>query len=118
MPALLLLDGDVNFGRGLAIALRLDGIRVASAHDAAGALAFLDRSRFDLCVVDSLVGSADLVLARALAAGIPTIATGPHRELLDRARRRHGVTTLEKPFSPSALLAPLLDARRARAGGA
>jgi DNA-binding NtrC family response regulator len=105
MAAFLLLDADRNFRRALEIELRLDGARVTSGGSAVEALPLAQRGAFDLVLVDSVVPGADALLQRATDVGLPTIATGLHRELLDRAARRYRVATLEKPFSAAALLA-------------
>jgi DNA-binding NtrC family response regulator len=95
----LIVDGDRNFREALAIALRLDGfdVRVAgSVKDAQRALAILP---FTMVLVDLLLRGADEFLGQLAASACSLIvATGPHRELLDRAATRHRVRTLEKPF--------------------
>ena len=113
MSAFLLVDGDRNFRRATEIALRLEGAEVASAESAGEALALLSARTFDVVAVDSLLGDADELLSQARALGLSAVATGPHRELLERAARRHAVATLEKPFAAPALLA----LARARAPG-
>jgi DNA-binding NtrC family response regulator len=105
MAAFLLADGDRNFRRALEIALRLEGAEVATADSAAEALVLLHRVSFDLVVVDTLLADADRLLELTTAAGLLTVAVGPHAELLVRAARLHHVPTLEKPFDAAALLA-------------
>jgi len=102
----LIVDGDRNFREALAIALRLDGFDVrvaASVKDAQRALAILP---FTMVLVDSLLRGADEFLGQLAASACALIvATGPHRELLDRAATRHRVRTLEKPFWAADLVA-------------
>jgi two-component system, NtrC family, nitrogen regulation response regulator NtrX len=105
MSVFILVDGDRNFRRGLEIALRLDGVEVLSAGSVSEALRLLDAGPCDLLVVDSLLPAADALLERAAAEGLRAVATGPHRELLDRAARLHAVPTIEKPFGAADLLA-------------
>jgi DNA-binding NtrC family response regulator len=74
--SILLVDGDVNFRRALAIGLRLEGLRVAETGDPAEAGRLLaSRGGFELALVDLLLPWA------------------PVFELLDRIRSRHRGTT-------------------------
>jgi DNA-binding NtrC family response regulator len=108
MAPLLLVDGDRNFGRALAVALRLDGQQVIMAESVETALAELSSERFQIAVVDSLLPGADMLLQRLAACGIRVVATGTYPELLLRTASRHpGVSTIEKPFRASDLTAHL-----------
>lgn len=105
MASFLLVDGERNFRQALEIELRIDGAQVTTADAADRVTTAIPLDQFDVCVVDSRVAGADALLERASRAGIPAIAVGPHRELLECAARRHGVAMLEKPFSATTLLA-------------
>ncbi len=108
MAPLLLVDGDRNFRRALAIALRLDGLDVVTAESVDAALAKLVGERFRTAVVDCLLPGADALLERLASGGVRVVATGIHPELLVGAARRHpGVSTIEKPFRASDLTAHL-----------
>jgi DNA-binding NtrC family response regulator len=109
MTPLLLVDGDRNFGRALAIALQLDGIPVVTSPDVEDALRCLDREAFGACLVDCFLPGADALFScLARQAGVRVFATGTHPELLASAARRHPwVTTLQKPFTPAAVAARL-----------
>jgi DNA-binding NtrC family response regulator len=104
MASLLLADPDRNFRRAMEIALRLDGAEVAGADSLAEALALLANRRFELVVVDSLLGGADTLLERARASGAALVTTGAWPELLERPARRHGARALQKPFTAADLL--------------
>ncbi len=100
----LLVDADRNFREALAIALRLDGHTVAAAEDAEQALAYLAAGGVRCCLVDALLVQADAVLAAAIAAGLRTVVTTSHPDLLARAARRNPrAEMLLKPFAPIAL---------------
>jgi DNA-binding NtrC family response regulator len=104
MASFLIVDGDRNFREALAIALRLDGHAASSAGGADDALARIADVRFDCCVVDAHLLDADAVLEAATAAGMRTVVTGPHEDLLVYAVRRHPrAQTLPKPFAADAL---------------
>ena len=99
MAPLLLVDGDRNFRQALAIALKLEGIDVASCGSADEALDWLALSQFRLCVVDCLAPGADRLLDELHGAAMGVIATCTYPELLSRAVRRHPrFGTLPKPF--------------------
>ncbi len=105
---MLLVDSDRNFGRALAVALRLDGLQVIIAESVEAALANLMSEQFGIAVVDCLVPGADALLERLAACGVRVVATGTYPELLLGAARRHpGVSTIEKPFGASDLTAHL-----------
>jgi DNA-binding NtrC family response regulator len=107
MASFLIVDGDRNFREALAIALRLDGHTASSAGRADDALARMGDGRFDCCVVDAHLLDADAVLDAATAAGVRTVVTGPHEDLLAYAARRHPrAQTLPKPFPADALARP------------
>jgi DNA-binding NtrC family response regulator len=106
MASFLLVDGDRNFREALAIALRLDGHAVIGAATAEDALARLEREAgaLDCCLVDAHLWDSDAVLDAAARAGVRTIVTGPHAELLEHATRRHPrAEPLAKPFGAAAL---------------
>jgi DNA-binding NtrC family response regulator len=105
MAPLLLVDGDRNFGRALAIALELDGIPVVTSPDVEDALRRLTREPFGACLVDCFLPGADALFScLSEQAGIRVFATGTYPEVLAGAARRHPwVTTLQKPFTPSAI---------------
>ena len=118
--SILLVDGDANFRRALAIALRLEGIRVEEAESPTEARRQLAAETFDLALVDLLlpIGEAvDLVeLLRARHPGTRPILCCARPEAFAAVRQRApGVRRLEKPFTPESVL-PLLDERDALAG--
>ena len=101
----LIVDEDRNFREALAIALRLEGCRVASADTAAAGLAALAGDRYDLCVVDLHLAGAEALLADLLGGPQPVLLTGPHADLLRLAARRFpGAQVMEKPFQASELI--------------
>jgi DNA-binding NtrC family response regulator len=107
MSSLLLIDGDRNFREALAIALRLEGCRVAATEDAAFGRLAMSAGRYDLCVVDLNVAGAERLLDDA-SAGQAVLLTGPHEDLLAKAAHRHPrVRVLAKPFQAADLLAQL-----------
>ncbi|HSD19108.1 MAG TPA: hypothetical protein VLC54_03665 [Anaeromyxobacter sp.] len=107
MASFLIVDGDRNFREALAIALRLDGHAAASAGGADDALARIGEGRLDCCVVDAHLLGADAVLEAATAAGVRTVVTGPHEDLVAHAARRHPrAQALPKPFAADALARP------------
>ncbi len=111
MARLILVDADRNFGRSLAIALRLDGVPVTAAESVDAALADLEAGEFAVCVVDCLVPGAEDLFARADEGAIRVVATASHAEILDGAARRHPrLSTLRKPFRPVDLEAHLRSA--------
>jgi DNA-binding NtrC family response regulator len=108
MSSFLLIDGDRNFREALAIALRLEGCRVAASADAVyGGLA-LSAGRFDVCLVDLNVTGAERLVDEASAGQVAVLLTGPHEDLLAKAAQRHPrVHVLPKPFQAAELLAQL-----------
>ena len=116
MSSFLLIDGDRNFREALAIALRLEGCRVAASADAVVGRLALSAGRYDLCVVDLNVADAERLLDEASAGRSPVLLTGPHEDLLAKAARRHPqVRVLPKPFGAAELLAQLEARAPARA---
>jgi DNA-binding NtrC family response regulator len=103
--AFVLLDADRNFRRALEIALRVEGMEVASVESATQALPIFDSRPVVFAVADSRHPAFEELVDAAVARRVRVVATGPHPELLERAQRRHDVLTLEKPFSAAALLA-------------
>ncbi len=104
MASFLIVDGDRNFREALAIALRLDGHAVCCAAGADDALARIAEGPLDCCVVDAHLLGSDDVLDAAAAAGVRTVLTGPHEDLLCHAARRHPrAQALPKPFAADAL---------------
>lgn len=108
MSSLLLVDSDRNFREALAIALRLEGCRVAATEDAVFGRLALSAGRFDLCVVDLNVTEAERLLDEASDGRVAVLLTGPHEDLLSKAARRHPrARVLPKPFQAAELLAQL-----------
>jgi DNA-binding response OmpR family regulator len=108
MRSFLLIDGDRNFREALAIALRLEGCRVAATEDAVFGRLALSAGRYDLCVVDLNVTGSERLLDEASAGQVAVLLTGPHEDLLQKAARRHPrVRLLRKPFQAAELLAQL-----------
>ncbi len=117
MSSLLLIDGDRNFREALAIALRLEGCRVAATEDAVFGRLALSAGHFDLCIVDLNVTEAERLVAEAAAGQVPVLLTGPHEDLLTRAAHRHPrARILPKPFQAAELLAALEQAAPAATG--
>ncbi|WP_242337660.1 MULTISPECIES: hypothetical protein [Anaeromyxobacter] len=107
MASFLIVDGDRNFREALAIALRLDGHAAVAADTADDALARIATRRPDCCVVDAHLVGSDTVLEAAAAAGVRTVVTGPHEDLLAHVVRRHPrAQPLPKPFAADALARP------------
>ncbi len=105
MSSFLIVDGDRNFREALAIALRLDGHAVIAAETADDALGHLQSNPVDCCVVDAHLWDADTVIEAAAGAGLRTVVTGPHADLLAHAARRHpSAEALAKPFPAAALM--------------
>lgn len=103
----LIVDADRNFREALAIALRLEGHQVTTAHGALEALPVLDRGGIRCCVVDWAVEGADELLQAATRAGARTVLTGVHPTLVASTARRHAqVQPLPKPFGAEALVGP------------
>jgi DNA-binding NtrC family response regulator len=108
MSSLLLIDRDRNFREAMAIALRLEGCRVAATEDAAFGRLALTAGRYDLCVVDLNVAESERLLDEAAAGQVAVLLTGPHEDLLAKAAHRHPrVGVLAKPFRAAELLAQL-----------
>jgi DNA-binding NtrC family response regulator len=108
MSSLLLIDGDRNFREALAIALRLEGCRVAATEDAVFGRLALSAGRYDVCVVDLNVSEAERLLDEASSGHVRVLLTGPHEDLLAKAAHRHPrVRVLPKPFQAAELLAHL-----------
>ncbi len=103
--AFLIVDSDRNFREALAIALRLDGHKVITAHGALEALPVLDRGGVRCCVVDWAVDGAEELLEVAIRTGIRTVLTGVHATLVASTARKHArVEALPKPFGAEALV--------------
>jgi DNA-binding NtrC family response regulator len=101
----LIVDSDRNFREALAIALRLEGHQVTTAHGAFEALPVLGRGGIRCCVVDWAVEGADELLEAATRSGVRTVLTGVHSTLVASAARRHArVEALPKPFGAEALV--------------
>ena len=105
MSCFLIVDADRNFREALAIALRLDGHLAFSVDNADVALGRLGACAVDCCVVDAHLWDADVVIEAAAGAGVRTVVTGPHADLLVYAARRHPrAESLAKPFAATALV--------------
>jgi DNA-binding NtrC family response regulator len=105
MVAFLIVDGDRNFRDALAIGLRLDGHLAVAVGDADEARDRLRAVRFDCCLVDAHIAGADALLELAAGAGLQTIATSPHPDLLAAAACRHPqAAALAKPFQATDLV--------------
>jgi len=101
----LIVDGDRNFREALAIALRLEGHQVTTAHSAPEALPLLDRGGIRCCVVDWSIEGADALLDAACRCCARTVLTGVHAALVASTARRHPrVEPLPKPFGAEALV--------------
>lgn len=105
---MLLADNDANFRRVLAIALRLEGHRVAEVEDLEGACDALSRQKFSVVVVSLLLpGSEGCSATEPLWSRLVdrfTIVCSPHPEALVAAQTRLPFTLqLQKPFSPGML---------------
>lgn len=106
MVAFLLVDGDKNFREALAIGLRLDGHLAIATGDVDEACDRLRAVHFDCCLVDAHLPGADALLEIASGAGLRTVATSPHADLLAAAARRHPrAGALPKPFRSDELVA-------------
>ncbi|HEX9240819.1 MAG TPA: response regulator [Anaeromyxobacter sp.] len=102
----MIVDADRNFGEALAIALRLDGHLAIGTTDIEEACDRIRAVRFDCCLVDAHLPGADSFLEIASGAGIRTVATSPHEDLLEVAARRHPhAQALPKPFGVADLVA-------------
>jgi DNA-binding NtrC family response regulator len=105
MSSFLIVDADRNFREALAISLRLDGHTVKGADTPEQALECLRSAAIDCCVVDAHLWDADAVLDAAALAGVRTVVTGPHADLLALAARRHPrAEALPKPFAAEQLV--------------
>lgn len=103
MPTLL-LDGDENFRRTLAVALRLEGVNAREAADVDQASALMSALTFRAVVVDLLVPGARGLVARLAASGeVRLLVCSTHRESFDGVPA--GAARLEKPFTAEQLLA-------------
>lgn len=106
MAVFLIVDEDRNFGRALAIGLRLDGHFAFALGDAEEARTRLGAGWFDCCVVDAHLPGADELLELAAGTGVRAIAIGPHPDLLEAAAARHPrAEALAKPFQAADLVA-------------
>lgn len=113
--SILLVDGDVNFRRAMAIALRLEGVHVEEADGPVDARRRLASRPFDLALVDLFLPLGDAVelveLVRSRHPATRAILCCARPELFAAVRiRAPDVGRLEKPFSPESLL-PLLEGR-------
>lgn len=118
-PVVLVVDDDASYLDGLSENLRLAGLDVHVAADAAQAIAVAGRVAVDVCVVDLLLGPGDdgAVLTARLRAAWPEVAvitmTGYNVEdLVRRAARAGAAQCLRKPFDTPALTRLIARARR------
>jgi DNA-binding NtrC family response regulator len=118
-PVVLVVDDDAAFLDGLSENLRLAGLEVHVAADAAEAIEVAERLAVDVCVVDLLLGTGDdgAVLTARLRAALPAVAvitmTGYDVEdLVRRAARAGAAQCLRKPFDTPALTRLIARARR------
>ncbi len=111
MRSILLVDGDHNFRRALAIALRLEGFAVEEAGSLLEARRRLG-PHVDAAVVDLLLPGGDgLELAESIRDGEPgtfLVVVSAHPEAFAAARARvPTAVALEKPFRVDGLLSML-----------
>jgi DNA-binding response OmpR family regulator len=71
--SVLVVDGDADYGRALAVVLRRTGDRVRVARTRSQALQAVRHGRFDLAVVDLFLGGGGVELARELARHVPRL---------------------------------------------
>ncbi len=81
----LLVDTDVGYTRALAALLRRRGDHVQSVRTPAAALSAARRRRFDLAVVDLLLGGGGPELAQALSRHVPALVLSLGTRLTDDA---------------------------------
>jgi CheY-like chemotaxis protein len=113
--SVLVVDSDAEYGQALATLLRRDGVRVRLARTREQALQAARRVRFDLAVVDLLLGGGGVELARALSRRVPRLllslgAAMAQDEILEAAL---GFPVRRKVALPSLLgLAGVVPAKR------
>jgi CheY-like chemotaxis protein len=122
MRRILVVDDDALIGRAIRVWLSQHGYRVSTAVSGAAGLAFLERSTFDLLVVDvfmpNMRGFESIRLFHERAPKVPLIAisggafgdvdaTGP--DFLRLAAKLGATRCLRKPFKPSTLLGVIDD---------
>lgn len=71
--SVLVVDSDAAYGRALAVLLRRGGVRVRVVRTRAQALLAVRKDRFDLAVVDLLLGGGGVELARELSRRVPRL---------------------------------------------
>ena len=122
MRRILIVDDDLLVGQAMHAWLRQHGYRVSTAGGGAEGLALLERSTFDLLVVDvfmpNMRGFESIRIFHERAPRIPLIAisggafgdpesTDP--DFLRLAARLGATRCLRKPFKPSTLLGVIDD---------
>jgi len=122
MRRILLVDDDALVGQAIRAWLKQHGSRVSTASSGAEGLALLERSTFDLLVVDvfmpNMRGFESIRVFHERAPRIPLIAisggafgdpqaTGP--DFVRLAERFGATRCLRKPFKPSTLLGVIDD---------
>jgi DNA-binding NtrC family response regulator len=107
MAALLVVDPDRNFREALAIALRLDGMKVVASAGTEDAMRWLSTTRFDACLADARLAGLDELAHAAARSGARLLLTGPHAEVVAAAARRHAAAAVPKPVRPTDLAARL-----------
>ncbi len=118
-PFVLVVDDDDAYLTGLSENLRLAGLEVHAAADAAAAVEVATAMSVDVCVVDLMLGSGDdgAVLTARLREAAPDVAvitmTGHDVEdVVRRAARAGAAQCLRKPFDAPTLTRLIARARR------
>ena len=126
MPSLLVVDDDPLNTKLLTILLGTAGYAVTAVHSAPEAIATLERTPYDLLLLDIMMPGMDgLALCRRIrqTSSVPIIFVSARGTVTDEqeAAAAGGDAYVRKPFVPDALLAQveaLLPRSQVRAAGA
>jgi DNA-binding response OmpR family regulator len=112
--SVLVVDGDRDYARALALLLRREGHRVRVVRTRAQALLASSHERYDLAIVDLFVGGGGAELARLLSrrVGELLLSLAPRMARAEVLEAALGFPVLRKAVLPSRLKG--LGARRRR----
>ena len=125
-PKILIVDDDTILSGLLQLTLELEGYAVETAHDGAEALDVLERSGFDLIILDIVMPKMDgikflrLFHDRSLATGKPQppiliLSSAVDSQLTEQQQAMGVVGVARKPIEPAALVQRVAEALAAGA---
>ena len=125
-PKILIVDDDTILSGLLQLTLELEGYAVATANDGAEALDVLERSGFDLIILDIVMPKMDgikflrLFHERSLARGTPQppiliLSSAVDSQLTEQQQAMGVVGVARKPIEPAALVQRVAEALAAGA---